>query len=113
MSISTSIPASQSLTEKLLESNPEAFQKATQAEFWAQARKGTLPKKILEKWLAQDRLYAQAYIRFAGLLLANVQLLPIVSPVHINERCVLLSSFLPYQLLFSPFLSFPLSPVSF
>jgi hypothetical protein len=88
MSISTSTPISESLTEKLLESNPEAFQKAIQAEFLTQAGKGTLPKKIPEKWLAQDRLYAQAYVRFAGLLLANVQLLPTVSPVHINEQCV-------------------------
>lgn len=78
----------QSLTAHLLEVDPEKFQTATRARFLEKAGGGSLSKEILEQWLPQDRLYAQAYIRFASLLLANLPLPSSVSPNHMNERLV-------------------------
>ncbi|KAH8807645.1 hypothetical protein F5884DRAFT_789754 [Xylogone sp. PMI_703] len=77
-----------SLTEHLFALDPEKFKVATQSKFLEKAGNGTLSKEILQEWLAQDRLYAQAYIRFASLLLANLPLPSTVSPNHINERLV-------------------------
>ncbi|KAI1107828.1 heme oxygenase-like protein [Jackrogersella minutella] len=65
-----------SMTEYLL-SSPEItdlYQRATQSQFLSLAGKGQLPPEILSQWLSQDRLYAQAYIRFAGGLISRVQL---------------------------------------
>jgi hypothetical protein len=76
------------LTQYLLELYPEAFKNATRAVFLERAGKGTLSKSILQKWLSQDRLYAQAYIRFASLLLANIPLPPTIDPEHVNEKLV-------------------------
>jgi len=45
-----------------------------------------MSKDVLQKWLAQDRLYAQAYIRFAALLLANVRLSGRVDRSSFEER---------------------------
>lgn len=42
--------------------------------FLASAGKGTLSKTLLSQWLSQDRLYAQGYIRFIGLLLTKIRL---------------------------------------
>ncbi|KAI5862111.1 heme oxygenase-like protein [Durotheca rogersii] len=47
---------------------------ATKATFLARAGQGTLPREVLSQWLSQDRLYAQAYVRFAGGLISRVQL---------------------------------------
>lgn len=76
----------QSLSAHLTSLDPEAFRSATQAKFLENAGNGTLSKELLQEWLAQDRLYAQAYLRFASLLLANVPLPSTVSANHINER---------------------------
>ncbi|KAK6376264.1 hypothetical protein LTS17_006859 [Exophiala oligosperma] len=35
---------------------------------------GTLPKETLQRWLSQDRLYAQSYIGFIGALISRVDL---------------------------------------
>jgi thiaminase len=78
----------QSVTAHLLALDPGQFQTATQATFLEKAGKGTLSKEMLQEWLSQDRLYAQAYLRFASLLLANIPLPSTVSPNHINERLV-------------------------
>jgi thiaminase len=75
-----------SLTQDLLDSDTEGFKIATQSKFLELAGKGKLSKEILQKWLGQDRLYAQAYVRFASLLLANVKLPSSINPKHINER---------------------------
>ncbi|CZR61055.1 related to transcription regulator PAB1642 [Phialocephala subalpina] len=79
---------SKSLTTHLLSLDKEGLKKATQAPFLVQAGKGTLPKEVLEKWLGQDRLYAQAYINFGSRLLAGLaaKLPPKVNPDHLNER---------------------------
>jgi len=77
-----------SLTEYLLEIDKKGFKSATEAEFLVRAGEGTLGKEVLEQWLAQDRLYAQAYIRFASLLLANVRLPTRVDAGDIAERYV-------------------------
>jgi thiaminase len=78
----------ESLANHLLTLNPEAFKAATQTPFLEKAGKGALSKEILQEWLAQDRLYAQAYLRFATLLLANIPPPTAVSPNHINERLI-------------------------
>lgn len=62
------------LTSWLLSATPEAFKRATTHPFLAAAGKGTLPKTTLSQWLSQDRLYAQGYIRFIGLLLTKIRL---------------------------------------
>ncbi|GAD96684.1 transcription regulator PAB1642, putative [Paecilomyces variotii No. 5] len=51
---------------------PSSFHRATTPPFLIAAASGTLSKKTLSQWLAQDRLYAQSYIRFIGLLLSKV-----------------------------------------
>ncbi|KAI4868564.1 heme oxygenase-like protein [Hypoxylon rubiginosum] len=66
----------QSLSEYLL-SSPEIsdlYQRATQSQFLSLAGQGRLPTEVLSQWLSQDRLYAQAYIRFAGGLISRVRL---------------------------------------
>ncbi|RAK71900.1 putative transcription regulator PAB1642, partial [Aspergillus fijiensis CBS 313.89] len=50
--------------------------------FLSAAAAGTLPKPRLAAWLAQDRLYIHAYIRFIGALLAKLQL-PVPVPVPV------------------------------
>ncbi|KAJ5577588.1 heme oxygenase-like multi-helical [Penicillium hispanicum] len=64
------------LTSWLLSSTPQALRRATTHPFLAAAGRGTLPKSTLSQWLSQDRLYAQSYIRFVGLLLAKIRLPP-------------------------------------
>ncbi|KAI1383281.1 heme oxygenase-like protein [Hypoxylon trugodes] len=56
-------------------------ERATQSQFLSLAGQGRLPPEILSQWLAQDRLYAQAYIRFAGGLISRVQL-----PIKIGDQ---------------------------
>ncbi|OQE46465.1 hypothetical protein PENCOP_c001G03821 [Penicillium coprophilum] len=62
------------LTSYLLSSTPNALKRATNHPFLASAGRGTLPKSQLSQWLSQDRLYAQSYIRFIGLLLSKIRL---------------------------------------
>jgi len=64
----------QPLTSVLLESSPSAYEVATHAPFLIAAGKGRVSKSLLSRWLAQDRLYAQAYIGFIGALIARVDL---------------------------------------
>jgi thiaminase len=74
------------LTEHLMQLDPAGFKRATQVPFLEKAGKGTLEKEVLERWLSQDRLYAQAYMRFASLLMANVRLPAAVAPNNVNEQ---------------------------
>ncbi|KAH9222595.1 hypothetical protein DL95DRAFT_326355 [Leptodontidium sp. 2 PMI_412] len=74
------------LTEHLLALSPQSFASATQTPFLSHAGAGTLSKDVLQTWLGQDRLYAQAYIRFAALLLANVKLSGKVDGECFEER---------------------------
>lgn len=69
------------LTSWLLTATPKALKRATTHPFLASAGKGTLPKNTLCQWLSQDRLYAQSYLRFIGLLIAKIRL-----PSHPPER---------------------------
>jgi len=84
------MPEAEALSDHLLTLDPTGYGASTQNRFLEMAGKGTLSKTVLEEWLAQDRLYAQAYLRFATLLLANIPLPATVSPDHINERLVTL-----------------------
>ena len=75
-----------SLTEHLLASDPSAFTTATQSTFLRRAAQGTLPKDILGKWLANDRLYIHGYIRGAGRLLTFLQLPEAVPTANPSQR---------------------------
>ncbi|KAI9045474.1 putative transcription regulator PAB1642 [Aspergillus affinis] len=66
-------PQSLSLTTHLPTLTPQSLHRATQHPFLQRAGQGTLPKPVLEQWLSQDRLYAQSYIRFIGLLLSKIR----------------------------------------
>ncbi|QBZ59610.1 hypothetical protein PoMZ_04572 [Pyricularia oryzae] len=63
-----------SLTEHLLESNPEAYKAATQTPFLLAAAEGRLSKELLGRWLANDKLYIQGYIKAVGRTLDAVDL---------------------------------------
>ncbi|XWW98865.1 hypothetical protein V2A60_006869 [Cordyceps javanica] len=67
-------------TESLITSDPAGYQRATQSPFLRRAAEGTLPKAILGRWLANDRLYIHGYIRAAGSLLSLLQLPEVVGP---------------------------------
>lgn len=75
------------LTSLLKVTNKSAFEKATKHPFLEAAGKGELPKEKLSQWLAQDRLYAQAYVRFIGGLLTKV-VLPTSDPHSRSKRAV-------------------------
>ncbi|KAL6233697.1 hypothetical protein BDW75DRAFT_214372 [Aspergillus navahoensis] len=62
------------LTTHLSSTTPIALHRATTHPFLRHAGSGTLPKRTLAAWLSQDRLYAQTYVRFIGLLLSKVHL---------------------------------------
>lgn len=62
------------ITAWLLSATPQALKRATTHPFLAAAGTGTLSKETLSQWLSQDRLYAQSYIRFIGMLLAKIRL---------------------------------------
>ncbi|KAI1143510.1 heme oxygenase-like protein [Hypoxylon sp. FL0543] len=65
-----------SISEYLL-SSPEItdlYERATRSHFLSLAGQGQLAVEDLNQWLSQDRLYAQAYIRFIGGLISRVQL---------------------------------------
>lgn len=63
-----------SLTESLLASNAQSFQKATKSEFLRRAAQGKVSKETLGQWLANDRLYIHGYIRGMGHLLSAIRL---------------------------------------
>ena len=65
-----------SITKGLLSSPDiaELYERATHNEFLALAGQGRLPRDQLSQWLAQDRLYCQAYARFIGGLISRVHL---------------------------------------
>ncbi|KAL7629264.1 hypothetical protein AAE478_000784 [Parahypoxylon ruwenzoriense] len=65
-----------SMSEYLISSFEIAdlYQRATQSQFLSLAGQGRLSPDVLSQWLSQDRLYAQAYIRFAGGLISRVRL---------------------------------------
>lgn len=73
----------QSLTESLL-ADPQIadlHQRATQSPFLRLGGQGRLPRETLSEWLSQDRLYAQAYVRFIGGLVSRIKL-----PVEVDAK---------------------------
>ncbi|KXJ95872.1 hypothetical protein Micbo1qcDRAFT_157970 [Microdochium bolleyi] len=64
------------LTDHLLHLPDTAalYPRATQSRFLELAGAGRLSRSHLSQWLSQDRLYAQAYVRFIGGLLSLVEL---------------------------------------
>ncbi|GJN70679.1 hypothetical protein VFPFJ_08814 [Purpureocillium lilacinum] len=69
------------LTEALIASDPDGFQRATQSPFLRNAARGAVPKDVLGRWLANDRLYIHGYIRGIGRLLSFLAL-----PQTVPER---------------------------
>ncbi len=69
-----SSPDSWSLTQHLLSTQEPLYKSATQHPFLLAGAEGRLPKHVLTRWLANDRLYIHAYIRAAGTLLASIDL---------------------------------------
>ncbi|KAH6678614.1 transcription regulator PAB1642 [Halenospora varia] len=63
-----------SLAQNLLELDSPAFKRATEAPFLELAGKGELEKEKLEVWLRQDRLYAQAYVKYAARVINGIDL---------------------------------------
>lgn len=82
------------LTELLLADSEIAnlYQRATQSPFLRLGGQGRLPHKALSQWLSQDRLYAQAYVRFIGGLISRVKL-----PVSVDKKGI--SSTLQWRIL--------------
>ena len=60
------------ITSHLLQLNYEALKSATRHPFLSAAAKNRLPIETLKTWLAQDKLYQQAYINFISGLLVKV-----------------------------------------
>lgn len=52
----------------------ELYGRATRTEFLTLAGQGRISRDQLSQWLAQDRLYCQAYARFIGGLVSRVRL---------------------------------------
>ena len=67
-------PDNWSLTEHLLSTQEHLYKSATQHPFLLAGAEGRLPKHVLSRWLANDRLYIHSYIRAAGTLLASIDL---------------------------------------
>ncbi|KAK2002690.1 heme oxygenase-like protein [Colletotrichum falcatum] len=63
-----------SLVQHLLASDPESYARATQSRFLSAAAKGAMPRDVLGRWLANDRLYIHAYIKGVGRLLDALDL---------------------------------------
>ncbi|TVY31461.1 hypothetical protein LSUB1_G008776 [Lachnellula subtilissima] len=102
-SVSTStskskFPPITSLTTHLLHLSPPAFARATQNPFLERAGRGTLAQDVLARWLAQDRLYAQAYVRFAAGWIGRVQLRVVVDGGVFEERMKLIMIFMQTRL---------------
>ncbi|KAE8453688.1 hypothetical protein EG329_009199 [Mollisiaceae sp. DMI_Dod_QoI] len=68
----TTNTTSSPLTQHLLTLSPTLFTAATQTPFLRLSGQGKLSKAVLEKWLRDDRLYAQSYLRFSSLLLSTL-----------------------------------------
>jgi thiaminase len=66
--------SSEPLTNLLTATSKAVFERATKHPFLKAAGQGQVSKQKLSQWLAQDRLYAQAYVRFIGALLSKVVL---------------------------------------
>ncbi|KAI1177542.1 hypothetical protein F4777DRAFT_541335 [Nemania sp. FL0916] len=74
--ISTCDTMSKPLLTDLLLGDAEiaaSYQRATQAKFLRLGGQGRLPHKIVSEWLSQDRLYAQAYLRFISGLISRAK----------------------------------------
>jgi len=63
-----------SLTEHLLQTSHSEYKVATQHPFLLAAAEGRLPKHVLGRWLAHDRLYIHSYIRAVGKMLHALHL---------------------------------------
>jgi hypothetical protein len=63
-----------SLTQALIDGSPTQYEAATQTPFLRAAAEGRLPKHLLARWLANDRLYIHSYIKGVGRLLTFLDL---------------------------------------
>ncbi|KXH38147.1 hypothetical protein CSIM01_10462 [Colletotrichum simmondsii] len=67
-------------TSTLLTTHETLFHTSTTAAFLSAAARGRVPKPILGRWLANDRLYIHAYIKGTGRFLALLDLPDVVEP---------------------------------
>lgn len=74
LAASPRISAMPSLISHLLRLTPLPLLSATQHPFLTAAAQSTLPEPQLLAWLAQDRLYALAYVNFIGTILSRLPL---------------------------------------
>ncbi|KAK1718427.1 hypothetical protein BDP67DRAFT_394963 [Colletotrichum lupini] len=65
-------------TSTLLTSHETLYRASTTATFLSAAARGKVPKPVLGRWLANDRLYIHAYIKGAGRFLALLDLPDVV-----------------------------------
>ncbi|KAJ0334408.1 hypothetical protein COL5a_000465 [Colletotrichum fioriniae] len=65
-------------TTNLLTTHKALYHASTTSAFLAAAARGQVPKPILGRWLANDRLYIHAYIKGAGRFLALLDLPDVV-----------------------------------
>ncbi|KAK2062871.1 heme oxygenase-like protein [Colletotrichum caudatum] len=63
-----------SLVQNLLASDPQSYNRATQSRFLSAAANGAVPRDVLARWLANDRLYIHSYIKGVGRLLDALDL---------------------------------------
>ena len=66
-------PVTMTMTQWLMDRDGEGFLKATQSSFLQAAGSGLVAKGVVERWLSQDRLYAQGYVKFIGMMLAKIR----------------------------------------
>jgi thiaminase len=72
------------LTQHLLSITPSSFKAATQAPFLHAAATGSLPSRLSQQWLCQDRLYALNYLTFISQLLSKLRI-----PTHSQRTSTL------------------------
>ncbi|PFH55963.1 hypothetical protein XA68_17323 [Ophiocordyceps unilateralis] len=61
-------------TSTLLDSDRIGYQRATRPVFIRRASRGQVPKSVLGRWLANDRLYVHAYVGAIGRVLGSLEL---------------------------------------
>jgi hypothetical protein len=81
----TSTQPPSSLTAHLISCTaPKKLYNATHSSFLRSWSKGTISPALLSRYLTQERIFLQSYLRFLSLLLANISIAP--RPAHLSPR---------------------------
>ncbi|KAF7544171.1 hypothetical protein G7Z17_g10161 [Cylindrodendrum hubeiense] len=73
-----------SLTDALLVSDKDGYQRATQSQFLRLAANGRASKDMLGRWLANDHLYIHSYVRGVGRLISFLEF-PDTAPLSTDD----------------------------